>query len=76
MGMPGCRFSFFLVALHLPIMMVISTFLMEHAVRADGVEESPMNFLAIGKTLLRNLLLNPIIIGILVGIIWRVSGLA
>jgi len=73
-GTEGLQILFFLVALHLPIMMTISTFLMEHAVRADGVEQSPINFLAIGKTLLKNLLLNPIIIGIIVGVIWRFSG--
>ena len=74
-GEEGLKTLFFLVALHLPIMMAISTFCMEYAVRADGVENSPLNILTIGKTLLKNLFVNPIIIGIIIGILWRYSGL-
>ncbi|MEE9314488.1 MAG: AEC family transporter, partial [Rhizobiaceae bacterium] len=73
-GGAGLQILFFLVALHLPIMMTLSTFMMEYAVRADGVEDSPLNVTGIAKTLIRNLSSNPIIIGIFIGILWRFSG--
>ncbi|MEM9732063.1 MAG: AEC family transporter [Pseudomonadota bacterium] len=72
-GEPGLQVLFFLISFHLPFMMTLSTFLMEHAVRADGVEKSPLRPLAIAKTLARNLALNPIIIGIVAGLLWRFS---
>lgn len=74
-GQDGLQILLFLVGIHLPAMMSISTFLMEYAVRADGVESSPLKISIIGKNLLRNLMVNPIIIGIFAGLIWRISGL-
>ncbi|MEE9376341.1 MAG: AEC family transporter [Rhizobiaceae bacterium] len=73
-GAPGLQILFFLIAFHLPIMMSMSTVLMEHAVRADGVEERPLQLLTVGRSLFRNLAKNPIIIGIFIGIMWRFSG--
>ncbi|MEP1205817.1 MAG: AEC family transporter [Rhizobiaceae bacterium] len=73
-GQAGLQILLFLLAVHLPVMMSASTFLMEYAVRNDGVETTRIQPLTIAKNLGRNLLLNPIIIGILVGIIWRFSG--
>lgn len=74
-GAQGLQILFFLVAIHLPAFMAVSTFLMEGAVRADGVEKSPLQPLEIARNLTRNLLKNPIIIGILIGLLWRASGL-
>ncbi|MEL7274097.1 MAG: AEC family transporter [Pseudomonadota bacterium] len=74
-GEPGLQILFFLISFHLPFMMTLSTFLMEHAVRADGVEQTPLRPLSIAKTLARNLAVNPIIIGIAAGLLWRFSGL-
>lgn len=73
-GQDGLQILLFLIAFHLPVMMAVSTFLMEHAVRADGVEDTPLRTLDIARKLTRNLMLNPVIIGILAGFIWRLSG--
>lgn len=74
-GEPGLVILLLLVSVHLPVMMVVSTLLMEHAVRADGVEKSPYRLTALLANLARNLLTNPIIIGILGGFVWRFSSL-
>jgi predicted permease len=74
-GQPGLQILLFLLALHLPIMMTISTFLMEYAARIDGAEKDAMRPLVIAKNLGRNLLLNPIVIGIFIGIAWRLTGM-
>lgn len=73
-GAAGLQVLFFLISFHLPFMMTLSTFLMEHGTRADGVDPTPMAFAPIAKSLLRNLAVNPIIIGIIVGSLWRLSG--
>ena len=74
-GEPGLQMLFFLISIHLPTMMMISTFLMEYAVRADGVESAPLRPLVVIRNLARNLAVNPIIVGIFIGIIWRFSGI-
>ncbi len=73
-GQEGLQILFFLLAIHLPTMMVISTFLMEWAVRADGAEQNPLKPSEVAWNLLRNFMVNPIIIGIFAGIIWRQTG--
>ena len=73
-GAEGLQVLFFLLGIHLPVMMAISTFLMEWAVRADGIEEKPIDFGEVAKNLLRSLALNPIIIGIFAGLAWRLTG--
>ena len=74
-GQQGLQILLFLMAIHLPAMMTVSTFLMEYAVRADGIETKAVQPMTIVKNLGRNLLANPIIIGIFVGIVWRMTGL-
>ena len=73
-GEQGLQILFFLVSIHLPTMMMISTFLMEYAVRADQVESTPFKPLTVAKNLFRNLAVNPIIVGIFIGLAWRISG--
>jgi predicted permease len=74
-GEAGMLILFLLIAVHLPVMMAASTFLMEFGLRRDGIEASPVRFAAIGRTLARNLATNPIIIGLLTGLVWRFTGL-
>lgn len=73
-GEEGLQAFFILLAVHLPLMMTISTFGIEIAARADGVDETPLGVVSIAKSLARNLLKNPLIIGILIGIVWRLLG--
>lgn len=75
LGQDGLAILFVLIAIHLPIMMTISTFLMEIAVRADGLEKSELKAGQVARNLAGNLAKNPIIIGIFVGLLWRFSGL-
>ena len=74
-GQDGLQILLFLVAIHLPVMMAASTFLMEYAVRADGVEQGRLNLKSVARNLAKSLLKNPIIIGIFIGILWRLTGL-
>ena len=46
---------------------------MEQAVRADGVEKSPYNLKGLLTNITKNLITNPIIMGIVAGLIWRIS---
>lgn len=73
-GSEGLTILFVLISIHLPIMMTISTFLMEHAARADGAETSRLDIKSVAQNLVRNLAVNPIIIGIAAGLVWRFAG--
>ena len=70
-GTLGLNVHFLLLAVHLPFMMAISTFLMEFAARADGVDDTPISVAGIARRLTINFAENPIIIGILGGVAWR-----
>ncbi len=74
-GQEGLNVLFLLVSVHLPIMMAASTFLMEFAVRADGVDQTRLDFRKTAKNLVQSFAKNPIIIGILLGGIWRFTGM-
>lgn len=74
-GVEGLQILLFLMAVHLPVMMTLSTFLMEYAVRQDGVEEGQLGAVVVAKNLALNLAANPIVIGIFIGIGWRMTGL-
>ncbi|MDD9908334.1 MAG: AEC family transporter [Ahrensia sp.] len=73
-GDEGLQTFFILLSVHLPVMMIISTFGMEFAARADGVGQTPISPATIAASLARNLLKNPLIVGILIGLVWRLSG--
>ncbi|AXS42339.1 AEC family transporter [Breoghania sp. L-A4] len=65
---------FVILSVHLPVMTIASTILMERAAVTDGTEEpKPLLQTLIGIT--RNLLVNPLVIGILAGAAWRTAGL-
>lgn len=74
-GEAGIAILLLLVAVHMPVMMAASTLLMEQAVRADGIEKSPYNLFGLFKKIAKNLLTNPIILGIFAGLVWRLSAL-
>jgi predicted permease len=64
-----------LVSIHLPIMMAASISQFEWAQRADGVEMLPMRPLMLVADFLKKLFSNPLIIGIVGGLVFRLSGL-
>ncbi len=64
-----------ILSIHLPVMMLTSIILNEWAVRADGVVQGAVSPGALVKGFVLNLARNPIIIGIVAGGLWRLSGL-
>ena len=74
-GQDGLNIHFVLLAVHLPFMMAVSTFLMEFAARADGAEDAPLSVVGVAGELLKSFAVNPIIIGILAGAGWYFTGL-
>ena len=64
-----------IIAIHLPIMMGASAALIVRAEHVDGVGPPSAGRAAAAKTVLLSLVTHPIIIGILIGILWRLIGL-
>ena len=64
-----------IVAVQLPIMMTAVALLMVRAERQDGVSAGPANPRAIAISVGKNLVENPIVIGLAAGALWRFSGL-
>ena len=64
-----------IVAVHLPVMMVVSSVLIERALRRDGVSEGHLDAKTRARTVLVTLVRSPIIIGMLAGAAWRAFGL-
>ena len=74
-GEAGLVTIFMLVAVHLPFMMLVSAILIEVAEYRDGAAAGRVNVFAALKRVVRQLLRNPLVIGILVGLAIRVTGL-
>lgn len=72
-GRPGVEILSLLLAIHLPVMMAASIVMFEWARRGRGEASGLTKML---RDFLRNLFSNPLIIGILAGLAWRMSGLA
>jgi malonate transporter and related proteins len=74
-GAAGAVAIALIVAVHLPVMMAASAVLIERAERLDGVATSPPGPRALTRALINNLAKNPIIIGLVVGGLWRLLGI-
>ncbi|RWB69393.1 AEC family transporter [Mesorhizobium sp.] len=70
-GPGGFEVLSLLVSVHLPIMMMASIVLFEMFGRGHGKTVHPLRIV---KSFLRRLFVNPLIIGILAGLAWRVTG--
>ena len=75
-GEPGLAILSQIVSIHLPIMLGASIVLFEWALRRDGAGVAPKSALALVTGFLRQLISNPLIIGIFGGILMRLSGVA
>jgi predicted permease len=64
-----------ILSVHLPVMMLASLLLYEWALRADGIHTGALDAADILKRFVGGLARNPIVIGILAGGLWRLSGL-
>lgn len=71
-GQPGLEVVALLLSVHLPVMMAASIILFEWARRDKERSLDPLRML---RDFVRNLLSNAIIIGIIAGLLWQVSGL-
>ena len=72
-GASGFEVLSLLVSVHLPIMMMASIVLFEMFGRGSGETVHPLRVV---KSFLRRLFINPLIIGILAGLAWRLTGVA
>ncbi|MDX8439772.1 AEC family transporter [Mesorhizobium australafricanum] len=70
-GASGFEVLSLLVSVHLPIMMMASIVLFEMFGRGSGETVHPLRVI---KGFLRRLFINPLIIGILAGLAWRLTG--
>lgn len=73
-GHDGAAAITLLIAVHLPVMMTASAVLIERALVADGMSPDA-HAGTIARRLVRNLVRNPIVIGLFAGILWRLTGL-
>jgi predicted permease len=74
-GNDGAVAMALIIAIHLPVMMGASAILIERAERLDGVTEAPRSAAVMARSVLANLGRNPIIIGIVLGAAWRLTGI-
>jgi malonate transporter len=71
-GQDGVDILSLIISVHLPSMMMASIVLFQIFGRAKG---APIQPLAIATGFLRKILMNPLVVGILAGLVWRASGL-
>lgn len=64
-----------IVAVHMPSLMVASAILIVRAERRDGVSEPGGGARVVVRTVVVNLVTNPIIIGLVLGLLWRLIDL-
>src|SRR3954467_4993502 len=69
-GQAGAVPRALIIAVHMPLMMGASAVMIERAERLDGVSEPDAERWAAARNVATHLATNPIIIGILVGILW------
>ncbi|MEM8856081.1 MAG: AEC family transporter [Pseudomonadota bacterium] len=74
-GEEGLVVGFLLVAVHLPVMMLVSSILIEIGEHRDGVAKGPLRLGPAMVRVARSLIKNPLIIAILAGSAFRASGL-
>lgn len=72
-GTDGTKILSLIIAVHLPAMMAASVILNERALVHDGQRERADNYALMLRNLLTSLAGNPLIIGILAGVLWRFS---
>ena len=70
-GQSGTETLSLILAIHLPIMMTSSVILNERAERLDGLRDGQTNLLTTLRRLLMSLASNPLVLGIVAGVIWR-----
>jgi predicted permease len=72
-GSKGAAAVSLLIAIHLPILMTVSSVLIERALVADGLSVDA-DTRTIVRGIVRSIVRNPIVLGLFAGILWRLSG--
>jgi predicted permease len=72
LGQPGFEILSLLISVHLPTLLMASIILFELVSRPEGEALHPLR---IARNFLRKVLTNPLILGIVFGWIWRLSGI-
>lgn len=73
-GQQGVVALTILISVHLPVMMVVGTLLMERAERRAGGEVESHSLTEILRQVVRNLVRNPLIVGLFLGALVRIVG--
>lgn len=73
-GDPGLVPILIIISVHLPILTIVTSILMERAVTLDGLGEAPALKVLLAR-IGRSLATNPIVIGICCAVAWRLTGL-
>ncbi|WP_421725613.1 AEC family transporter [Bauldia sp.] len=74
-GSEGAVAIALIIAIHMPVAMTASTILIGRAERRDGVAGASTSPTELGGAMVRNLIKNPIIIGLALGVVWGLIGL-
>lgn len=73
-GDTGAAAVFLLISIHLPVMMLASAVLQERALRIDGLTISGTSLTDTLRSVAGSLIKNPLVVGILLGGAWYLSG--
>ncbi len=76
LGDEGMVFLIIIVAIHLPIMMLVSVLLNEWAMATGGMANGATSRREVFRRLAVSLIRHPILIGVVIGLLWRATGLA
>ena len=76
LGDEGTVFLIVIVAVHLPIMMLVSVFLSEWMLAREGTAAGATSRREVFRRLAVSLVTHPILIGVVLGLIWRTTGLS
>jgi predicted permease len=73
-GEAGMVSILIIISINMPVMMFASIVANEWAMRADGLETAKPDKLELARRFATGLISNPIIVGIVVGALWRLTG--
>jgi predicted permease len=65
-----------IVAVQLPLLMALSTIMVERALISDGIAESSMHPWATAFGIVKKIATNPIVVSVVAGVGWRLGGLS
>jgi len=72
-GEEGAVPNLLIVAVQLPVIMVVSTVLIEWAERRDGETDAPLSVSLMARSIALNFIKNPLVLGIVAGSLWRLA---